>query len=218
MPRIVYRHVPFVQLLSYLHKDGLPLANPAVWSDKCEGGWIKKLFGENAPLHGTNVRALCASRDAYCEALWHVYARMQPVIRIGIRLQALLEAAKEADWEEGKFYVGDVAYLSSGGMKQCFKKAEKGKWTSSNAASLLHLKRVAFQYEDEVRIMWISRNVVPDIKWLSLDLKKSITRVLVAPQTEKWVVETIKSEMRLHGVKAQVQPSSLDTPPKWLLE
>lgn len=218
-PKSVYRYLPLVQLLGVLETGSLPLVNPQAWPDKCEAGWIDNLFGADTQLDGMKVRATCFTRESYSEALWHVYARMQPVVRIRLNFIGLVEACAAYKKTKGKFYIGDVRYRESTQMKAAFREASSDPFMGPNeAASLLLIKRKAFSYEREMRVVFTTSDQVDDVVALPLKAKDLVKQVLVSPYTDDWVLETIKGviKSRYAFVDCEVARSSLDRAPAWM--
>jgi hypothetical protein len=216
-PTSIYRYLPLVQLISLLETRSLALLDPQSWPDKAEAGWIDKIFGANAPLGGATVRAACFTRESYSEALWHVYARMPPVVRVRVTLLELVGACAAFSNPSGKFYFGDVRYQDSGEMRTAFQEvSRKSKPTSRDAASLLLLKRRAFAYEREVRVLWLTQKKIDEVVNLPLD-PKMITQVLVSPYAPDWVLSAIDTMVsKRYKLKCEIARSTLDRAPSWM--
>lgn len=217
-PVSLYRYMPLIQLISIIESGSLTLLNPAVWPDKTEGGWVEKLFGDDGILPGVTARAMCLTRESYSEALWHVYAKTGPVIRVRISLDVLLaDCLNYAKRKGGKFYLSDVRYRTSSEMRDALQEHED-LGHSSTAATLLSLKRRAFSYEREVRLAWFSSAHAPEQLTIPVSVDNLISQLLVSPYADAWVVDALSSLVNgTYGFDWSVEKSSLDRAPSWMV-
>lgn len=217
-PVSLYRYMPLIQLISIIESSSITLLNPAVWPDKTEGGWVERLFGEEGILPGVTARAICLTRESYSEALWHVYAKTGPVIRVRIGLDVLLaDCLKYAKRKGGKFYLSDVRYQTSSEMRDALQEHEELDH-SSTAATLLSLKRRAFSYEREVRLAWFTRAYAPEQVTIPVSVESLISQLLVSPYADGWVVDALSSLVNeTYGFDWSVEKSSLDRAPNWMV-
>lgn len=219
-PTSIYRYVPLAQLISVIETGTLALNNPSIWPDKTEGGWISRLFSPNAPMEGVHARAICFTRESYSEAQWHVYARSAPVVRVRFNIDSILRSCARFDDVPGKFYLGDVRYTDSAGMKQSLERvlpADSPEPHSRKAAALLLLKRQAFAYEKEVRLIWLTREAVDDHILLPFDVTNAVNQILVSPYAENWAVDAVRSLINdTYRFPWSVEKSSLDRAPSWM--
>jgi hypothetical protein len=216
-PKSLYRYMPLIQLISIIESGSITLVNPAAWPDKTEGGWISKLFGENGILPGVHARALCLTRESYSEALWHVYAKTSPVVRVRIDVEILLQdCLAYAKDHACKLYLGDVRYQTSAEMRQALED-HIDKDISSTAATLLSLKRRAFAYEREVRLAWFGRGNISEQISIPMSVEDMVSQILVSPYADDWAVEALTSLINeSYGLSWSVEKSSLDRAPKWM--
>ncbi|MEP6484075.1 MAG: DUF2971 domain-containing protein [Rudaea sp.] len=219
IPTSVYRYIPLIQLLSMLESKSIAMMNPMAWPDKCEAGWIHQLFGAGSAIEGAKVRAVCFTTAAYCEAMWHVYARMLPVVRVRFSLSSLADVCAHFNNFNGKFYFGEIRYTDSSSMKDALTQEQRSNRAgkSNSAATLMLLKRRAFSYEEEVRLLFVTREDTPDVIHLHADIGNIISQILVSPYADEWMMESIKTLIsNTYGINATVERSSLDRAPSWM--
>jgi hypothetical protein len=85
-------------------------------------------------------------------------------------------------------------------------------------------KRKSYEHEHEVRAVLLRlpadggralRATITHGVNVDVSLRVLIDNIYVAPNTEKWVVDTIQSAVHHYGCKYKVMPSRLDAKPSW---
>lgn len=85
-------------------------------------------------------------------------------------------------------------------------------------------KRKSYEHEHEVRAVLLRlpadggrvlRSTITHGVNVDVSLCVLINDIYVAPNTEKWVADTVQSMVDLYGYKYQVMPSRIDVKPSW---
>ncbi len=189
----IYRIFPLWFFEEVLRTKSLVLAHPSIWEDPLEivGSFIgvnQKLNGkysqENIAAPFARIFAQCWSATKESDTLLRAYSRVvkDPHVRRnimprdeGVRVRTsarkLLNALEAGTKElpKGCCYIGAVQYLPREALLQRIANAV-GKFGKdffshpNNLATLALLKREAFSYEAEVRLIFVYDEIVPGTK------------------------------------------------------
>jgi hypothetical protein len=161
----LYRIVSFDRAAEIITGRRLYFAHPSTWDDPYE----KILKHERARA----IFAQCWCRKALSDAMWRIYSPAGLGVRIGTtrqRLNRTLTAAKAN--HNFNFRVQNVEYLSQGELDAELRRAKRDlakEYTFENATEPLFLKRLAFDHEQEARV------VVYDAQYLKGDPSKGLS-------------------------------------------
>ncbi len=171
--------------LSRLNPDELVFVSPKMWSDPYETRFYDVDYSKRG-LFAPELFCMClTSKQATNEdAMWRMYAvKGEEMVKARVNIQRILDGLdKEAQAKKFKVYIGNVEYISATELRSITLKSEAGKhfFRDSSGAlnmslcqflSLMSLKRVAFSYENEVRIF-----IVPD-EDSTLDISDNLAKV-----------------------------------------
>lgn len=166
-PFVIYKNMPFKNALKTLSNKGLWFANPSEWHDPYEKKFIESKYNVNGNnkdfLLKGKIFCTCLTQTAMSEAHWNQYSGGKIGIQFQIDRKKLLEVLK-SKCKQYHVYIGKVLYLSTKDIedvnickshlvdntKDPMDKNEK--WVR-----LLLLKRQAFEYENEIRIILIKK-------------------------------------------------------------
>lgn len=166
--KMIYKYMPLDYAIETIKNRYLWFSNPEKWKDPFEKRFInaKYLVNKNLydfPLKG-KVFSTCLTQTTSCEAHWSNYANGQIGISLKIKRQQLLEILK-CNTDDYDIYIGKVNYLRTDEIRKRLSEIEQIKDFSplnlnnrEMLIRLLLLKRVAFRYEDEIRIFAIKKN------------------------------------------------------------
>lgn len=166
--KLLYKYMPLEFALSTIVEKYLWMCNPVKWKDPFEKRFIqaKYIVGDTEsdfPIKG-QVFCFCMTQTTSSEAHWLNYANGQTGISFRFRREALLEVLEKhtADYD---IYVGRVDYLITNDLTK--KKLSEiapiraiTPFELDNRELQIHLlllKRIAFRYEDEIRILAVKK-------------------------------------------------------------
>lgn len=166
--KLLYKHMPLENALRTLKNKSLWFANPATWTDPFEKRFLEAKYtkgGKEKPFTWQGrVFCTCMTQTQSSEAYWNAYSRGEMVIELRIIREKLLEELKQQSTKYDIF-IGKVEYMKTADIKKIelkdipFAPPLKVAMNSPEfAARLFLLKRIAFQYEDEVRIILLKKN------------------------------------------------------------
>ncbi len=204
--KLLYKYMPLEFALTCVKERYLWLCNPVIWKDPFEKRFIEAKYKTGTrfiefPIKG-QVFCTCMTQTQTSEAHWNVYSREQIGISFKFKREKLLESLKNhtTDYD---IYIGSVNYLKTHDLKRK-KLSEIGPikaitpFSLSNRdiqTQLLLLKRIAFKYEDEIRILAIKKNKTKEqgIK-LSYSIKPNelIDTITIDPSAGDHTVNMLK--------------------------
>lgn len=194
----IYRYSSAEKLLRTLRERKVYLANVVdSWTDPYESWWCKQLFRPGSKLHDVHVYGNCWTTVARDEPFWRLYEDRcprcksaghpphDPPVRVRAKPMTLVDVSKTAIANssfDAKVYLGAVQYRPQPHiMASCEAFRSNGKQVSATAASGLHLKREAFQYESEVRLLWIDRESPRPGKLIDFDPVTVYEQIMIGP-------------------------------------
>lgn len=163
---VLFRILPLERALQALDERALWFSNPLAWSDPFERHYLDAKYRvgkqeRNLPLKN-RLLCLCLSGTYSCEAFWQVYAPGEVGIGLTIDLKALVRMLESLDGYG--VYVGAADYRSTryitgyaASHKQLLQRVfdRSAGDTYPDQLRLMLLKRRAFEYENETRVLLV---------------------------------------------------------------
>lgn len=160
----LYKYMPLERALDMLTNKMLWFANPTIWKDPFEKRFIENMYdvgGVQKPYPWKDrVYCMCATQTSTSEAYWYAYSASEIGVSIKFNRKKMLEELDRLAAAGNRIYIGKVEYQKT--------KTIKGRLSSNSFLNpsgnlitslgkeelkvrLLLLKRIAYQYENEVR-------------------------------------------------------------------
>jgi len=156
----ICRHIPFSRLYTEIENKTLTLISPSAWNDPFESLFYdpNKLTSDGYYMLG----ALCFSYNTFLgeESAWTVYGKDEPVVKIRIDFNNFVaELSKIAGREEIRFYfsICDYSKQRKEIEKICNSFKKNPHPTLSEYLNAMSFKRMAFDYEYEIRLFVVSK-------------------------------------------------------------
>ena len=156
--------MPLEYALKTLNTQSLWLANPTIWKDPFEKRFLEASYKQEGKSlefpFKDRVFCICMTQTSTSEAYWNTYSKDQIGISFKINKEALVKQLEQLD--DLEVYIGRVEYMKTSDIK-------KHLWNIPFSSPmpkyggrefyirLLFLKRIAFEYENEVRIIVIKK-------------------------------------------------------------
>lgn len=160
--------MPLENALSFLNEKYLWFANPSTWKDPFEKRFLDAKYLKKGKEVSFNwkgrVFCTCLTQTQTSEAYWNVYNQGSIGVEFRIYREQLLKELSKYD-KTYQIYIGRAEYLRTSDIKKDLKDipfnpaiAPDVKINSDKFASrLFMLKRIAFMYEDEIRIVIVKK-------------------------------------------------------------
>lgn len=135
--------------------------NPEEWDDPYEKYFLNNSYGDHDCCIKNRVYCSCFTSTRRTEAQWNAYSKGDIAIGIEIDFKDFLSSLESAVGNDGNIYVGRVSYVNNCRLSKrnvwqplsiskedarCIREEEL-------CARLLLLKRKAFMYENEIRVI-----------------------------------------------------------------
>ena len=165
--------MPLENALQSLKEKYIWFANPSTWKDPFEKRFLEAKYIKNGKEVNFNwkdkVFCTCLTQTQTSEAYWNIYKHNNIGIEFKINRKILLEELKKYD-DTYNIYVGRAEYLKTSDIKRDLREIPFSPAIAPNvklnsdifAARLFLLKRVAFRYEDEIRIIIVKKNTTKE--------------------------------------------------------
>lgn len=161
----LHKHMSLENALSTLNDQKLWFANPTIWKDPFESRFIQADYDNGGtlmrfPWEG-RVYCACFTETAASEAYWFPYSQSQMGIEFKINRSELFNQLELLNGYD--IYIGKVEYMKTSSIKGSissipFQAPYPDVGSNEFWARLLLLKRNAFKYEDEVRVILVKNS------------------------------------------------------------
>ena len=183
-PFTLYRYMPFSRLYTELNEKTITFLSPKQWEDPFEGAFLNLDKSHK-------IKCICFTYNGSIgeEWAWKSYRRGEPLVRIEIMFDKLVDTLSGISCQEGSnwtFYISVCDYsMDKSSIIDYVKNIKKSGATLDlyNYLNIMSLKRKAFSNEREIRIFAIPNTAIDDnvISFKNVDYKDFMTRVLLEP-------------------------------------
>lgn len=165
---LLHKYMPLEYALKTLNEKKLWFANPASWKDPFEKRFIEAQYKSKSGRLSSfawkdRVFCICMTQTITSEAYWNTYSYQQIGIELRVNKQQLYHELQRIQ-NQHDIYIGKVEYMKTSDIKKnpissiplgkSIPKVNSPEWN----ARLLLLKRIAYKYEDEIRIILVKKN------------------------------------------------------------
>lgn len=223
--RSIYRYMSATNILNTLDSGALFMSRVDLWTDPFEKWWCDQLLQDGSRLAGVNVYGSCWTRRSRDEPFWRLYedrcghcdaegvplSAAAPPVRMKLRLDRLVtHLASEIQHCEAKVFVGEVGYCKTAKMVAAAANLRSGsKEVACEVALGLHLKRAAFSFEREVRVLWIERGRPHESLLLNFPLAVLVDSFMIGPTLDVSGGKALKEELVTRGISRESVKRSL---------
>lgn len=203
----LYKFMPLENALRTLSSRELWFANPSTWKDPFEKRFLDAEYvdineEEKSIPYGKRTYCMCVTQTPASEAYWNTYSREQIGIKLLFFRDELLKQL-EAYTDLYDIYIGKVEYMQTPDILK--KKISEIPLSTPIPTStkelyvrLLLLKRIAYKYEDEIRIILIKKRAGTGDKPDGVGLKYNcesqslISNIVLDPSIMQYTTELLK--------------------------
>ncbi len=202
----LYRYMSAERAFKTIGERKFWFADPKEWDDPHEAWWCKQLFTEHGHLPGNRAFGLCWTLRWRDEANWRLYSCPSndalPAVRIRVRARDLTTwlHATVRDYETvAKGFLGVVSYCSIGHLIRAARELHaSGKKVARVGAETLLMKRIAYEFEHEVRALWLDSAKLGAPKGLacSFDPNTLVDQVMIGPSKDANAIARVERKLR----------------------
>ena len=222
----IYRIFPRVRFFELFEEKRNALVQPKKWHDPFENIFLKspvravtgeiQSFGFHDSVYGQ-----CWTRENASDAMWQIYSKNGDGIRVRTTVGKLIDSLRAAhrDLADMRCFVGRVRYERDKQLREfCMSMLVKHTRAEAIAQSLL-IKRRAYRYENEVRLVYIASSETREEDWVykyGLEPLEIFDQVMVDGRVswEKFVSLKDVIAKRTGLPKRRIRRSLLYTPPR----
>lgn len=160
--KLIFKYMPLEHALSTLNHQYLWFANPTTWVDPFEKRFIITKYSDGSTFAWRDrVFCCCFTESAACEAHWNIYSRGEIGIECKFDRVELLNLLEQSDL---RIYIGRVEYMKTSDIKKKLSQIPFNPPIAFNMRTVEHkvrlllLKRKAFEYEKEIRIVIVKKD------------------------------------------------------------
>jgi hypothetical protein len=162
----IYRIFPTKYALALFETNQNVLVQPAMWDDPFENFFLNATgLDSSGNLIGLgNIRnswyGQCWTATPESDAMWRIYSHRKDGVRLGTTVRKLFNSFYDANdpYASLKFFIGKVQYVNQDDVSQFAHNIQFADVAfgagNQNFASLLLIKRLEFQHENEVRLLY----------------------------------------------------------------
>lgn len=204
--RWLYHFIPWGFAVSIFKTRRLRLSPVRSWPDPYEKWWCQLLFDESRPMADVAAYGLCWTRTSFDEPSWRMagFNRAEPIVRIKCDIQSIQRASYQAIADTpASVFLGAVNYKRQDDLLRNARHVSSAslKEVSHKAAEFLLMKRNAFRFEREVRLLWLDRaNNHSQERFVPIDPKHDICQVMMSPHATMEQSALIRQEWLRLGV------------------
>lgn len=170
--KLLYKFMPLENALRTLEDQSFWFANPSTWKDPFEKRFLEaKYIRSGKEVNFTwkgKIFCTCLTQTMTSEAYWNTYSNGCIGIEFRINRKVLLDELKKRE-NLYKIFIGKVEYKKTADIVKPelqnipFNPPVKGNVNSDTfAARLFLLKRVAYAYENEIRIIIVKKSATKE--------------------------------------------------------
>ena len=165
----IYRVFSIHRLLEIFSSNKNTLVRPGLWDDPFEN-FILTLAIQASP----DPNAYMAVKDGFygqcwsllreSDAMWRIYSPDKNGVKVKTTVKKLFDSLGESEETDGECFIGKVSYKKDAGLRR---RLQNRDWlnqeiaSSTSQATSLLFKRVEFEHEAEIRLLYLSTNQQP---------------------------------------------------------
>jgi len=211
MSTSIYRYMKLKHFTEMIKNRTMRLCKPGKWDDPAENFLNDVRIISEKGLIGFNVTndffAQCWTLKNECDAFWRIYCCSSSG---GVRIQTTVEKLFKTIWDKRDQYnslrrfVGKVEYLTDKKLSEYVQKIDQHDHciydpSGKGIAKALLMKRSAFEYEHEVRLLAEYESEKSDYKFINIEPVDFIDDIMFAPKMSKERYQEESQKLTLAG-------------------
>lgn len=222
----IYRIFPRKRFFELFEERKNALVRPKKWNDPFENIFlnspVKNTNGENGSFDfHDDVYAQCWTLETASDAMWQIYSREEDAIRLRTTVEKLICSmrAVHGNWADACCFIGRIKYHTESELREFGKSMFIDYFGAEAIARSLLIKRKAYKYENEVRLIYIAPNKTKDSDYVykyKVDPLKVFDQAMIDGRVSKEEFDTFKNEVvkRTGLRKERIKRSVLYSQPK----
>ena len=219
----IYRVFPVFRFLELLDTKQNALLRPEKWDDPFENLILKGIAqtagGQTAQWGFKNdLFGQCWSLEIESDALWRIYSPQKDGVKVRTTIEKLFNSLYNVSGSTRDIscFIGKVEYLVKKSLQQWLGSVNPLDSTGRGAAETLYVKRAAFRYEKEVRLVYFDHSNQPksDIHLYSTTPNSTFEECVLDPRMDERIANAYKDAIKKRKFSGKVVQSSLYKEPQ----
>lgn len=218
----IYRIFPINRAIDLLNSAEITLVRPALWDDPFENILLNATVtfpdGTCASLESLRDSwyGQCWTSKTESDAMWRIYSKEKTGVRLSTTVRKLFdEVCPITDkWSRIEFFVGKVLYYKEDQIIEFFRNTTLNNLASGadnrNAAQTLLLKRDAFEHEQEIRLLYCTRETRSDnVVRFKINPSEFVDEIMLDPRLTDSEVACLTDRLQSAGYEKTITRSQL---------
>jgi hypothetical protein len=216
----IYRIFPKNRLLEILRTNNMALVKPSVWDDPLENTLLKsKLKYPNGIIakmtSEKSVFCQCWTTNQDSDAMWRIYSQKNDGLKVKSSPRKILNALakNEKIYAEDLCFIGKVIYKNINDIFDEFQYIDPGDFSGKGIARSLLFKRLAFQHENEIRLIYAGldsdENLNKNIHIFKLDPNDIFEEIIIDPRSNRDLQRKLTKQIKDLNYKGIIEKSDL---------
>lgn len=221
--KVIFRVFSVARFLELLDTKSNSLVRPKKWDDPFENlilkGIAKTNTGQTAKWgFKDDLFGQCWSLEVESDALWRIYSPQKDGVKVKTTVKKLYDSLHSVSgtYRDISCFIGKVAYPVKKSLQQWLTTVNPLDCSGRGVAETLYVKRAAFRYEKEVRLVYFDQSKQPkgDVHIYSITPNSVFEECVLDPRMDARVVDAYKDAIKKRGFAGRVIQSGLYREPK----
>lgn len=220
--RPIYRVFSIARFLEVLDTKHNALLRPSKWDDPFENlvlkGIAQTAAGQTAKwAFKDDLFGQCWSFEIESDALWRIYSPQKDGVKVRSTVAKLYNSLHNTagQYRDISCFIGKVEYRIKRSLRTWLQTVNPLDPTGRGSAATLYVKRAAFRYEKEVRLVYFDHSNQPkgDVHLYPIKPNQVFEECVLDPRMDERVADAYKAAIKKHGFTGKVIQSGLYRPP-----
>lgn len=212
--KFLCKYRPLDRALEELEGRKLWFANPETWTDPYESYFLNNSFNDHDCVLKNRVWATCFTTRGRSEAQWKAYTDKELALMLELDGAEFIDEVAKSVGDDATIYVGKVQYVPTGRIQKskCWEilgitQAEAARLSEEElSVRLMLIKRLPFQYENEIRLFIVFKDVLDEKKvkggYVNNVLENQIiNKVTISPNAKENTRRILRDYLKGRGYK-----------------
>lgn len=210
----IYRYMPIRRLIELVTKKSNTLTRPRMWDDPYENFVVRSrtssTTGENKLSKMRDyVFAQCWTLQTGSDALWRIYSPYKDGVKIKTTIPKLFDSLSNVfprDQRDTKCFIGRVESVAKKNLKNRIDRINNNDGTCKGIAEALLIKRKAFDYEFEVRLIYVEgkNEDKSEVFRYKINPNELIELIAFDPRMDEYLCRAYRMIFRKAGLKCSI--------------
>jgi len=216
--RPIYRIMPIHRLLEIFNLGKMTLVKPEMWDDPFEN-WLLKSYGKTVNGELASFSNLRKSLYGQCwtlyretDAMWRIYSQDKQGVKVKTNIDKLFKSLYKSisNSPAVSCFIGKVKYFYIKDLRTRLAKHPILDTTGRSIAETLLFKRMEFEHEREVRLIYNCHDndkTIEDISQFKINPCELFDEIVFDPRINEYLFEAYKTVLEKEGYSKPINPA-----------